>query len=395
MSLFQRWVLHIDLDAFFVEVERLRDPSLIGKPVIVGGTPEGRGVVSSASYEARAFGVHSAMPAAQAKRLCPQAVFVPVGSGDYGAYSRRAREIFLRYTPLVEMASLDEAYLELTGTERLHGAAIDTADRLRAEIARETGLPSTCGLGSNRLVAKVASNLAKPAGRLCVPHGSEKAFLAPLALRALPGIGPKSAEWLSRYGLKTLSEVVALGEATLEGLFGPPGRSLWRRCQGCDESPVRRRAQAKSISRERTFGDDISDLGRLSEALSLLSEKVARQLRKENAAARVITLKFRYADFKTETRATTLPTPTRDDRTIFAVARSALLQACKRRVRLRLIGVSASGLSMNGWQLDLFEAERAEALERLYAGVDRIRDRYGFSSILRGESMNAERRIQN
>ena len=386
MGAFQRWVLHVDLDAFFVEVERRLDPSLVGRPVIVGGNPQGRGVVASASYEARAFGVRSAMPAAQARRLCPQAVFVRGHFEAYEDYSRRVHEKCLSLTPQVEMASIDEAYLELTGTERLHGSPIGAADRLRAEIAGEIGLPATCGIGANRLMAKVASDLAKPAGRLCALPGAERVFLAPLPLRALPGIGPKRAERLGRYGLRTLGEVAALGESTLERLLGREGRWLWRRCMGWDDSPVRLRPRAKSVSREQTFATDLCDLGRLFEALSFLSEKVADGLRREEAAASGVTLKIRYADFKTVTRSTTLPTPTRDDRVIFAVARESLLAAYGRRVRLRLLGVCATGLSSEGWQLDLLEAQRTEALEKLYAGVDRIRRRYGFSSILRGES---------
>ncbi|MCX7013039.1 MAG: DNA polymerase IV, partial [Candidatus Sumerlaeota bacterium] len=380
MGVFQRWVLHLDLDAFFVEVERRLDPSLVGRPVIVGGPAEGRGVVASVSYEARAFGVHSAMPTAQARRLCPQAIFV---AGHYEAYEEYSRRVYgkcLRYTPLAQMASIDEAYLELTGTERLHGSPIDAADRLRGEIAEEIGLPATCGLASNRLVAKVASDTAKPAGRLCVPHGAERGFLASLPLRALPGLGPKSCERLSRYGLKTLGEAAALGETTFVRLFGEEGRWLWRRCIGWDDSPVRPRSRPKSISRDQTFASDLCDLGRLSEALSYLAEKVAAALRDENAAARTLTLKIRYADFKTVTRAVTLTAPTRDDRAIFAVARASLLAAYNRRVRLRLLGVAATNLSIGGWQVDLFEADRAQALERLYAGVDRIRGRDGFRS---------------
>lgn len=393
MVMFQRWILHVDLDAFFVEVERLLDPSLRGKPVIVGGSPDGRGVVASASYEARAKGVHSAMPAMRARRLCPEAIFVTGKHGDYANYSRRVHEVLLEFTPAVEMASIDEAYLDLTGSERLLGSPIDTADRLRARVKQVVGLPISCGLGANKLVAKIASDYAKPAGRLVVLPGSERAFLAPLPLRALPGIGPKTGEKLTGYGLKSIGDVAALGEATLSKIFGSDGATLWHRAIGEDDSPVRSdRGPQKSVSREQTFEEDVGDFERLYGTLSYLSEKVADDLRKENSAAKTITLKIRYADFKSETHARTLPTPTRDDRVIFGTAREILLAHYRRRVRLRLLGIAVSGLTGEHWQLDLLETEKSEAQERLNASLDKIRERYGFTSILRAESLEKRKK---
>jgi len=393
--MFQRWILHIDLDAFFVEVERLLNPELRGKPVIVGGTPDGRGVVASASYEARARGVHSAMPSSRAKRLCPEAIFVSGNHAQYSKYSHLVRERMLEFTPAVEMASIDEAYLDLTGCERLHGSPITAADRLRARIKETVGLPCSCGLAANRMVAKIASDLAKPAGRLVVLPGMEQRFLAPLPLRSIPGIGPKTGEKLEAYGLKKIGDLAALGEETLERLLSDEGRHLYRRCIGWDETPVRaEHAPQKSISREQTFGEDIGDLEKLFEVLSYLSEKVADDLRKEGTTGRTITLKIRYADFKTETRARSLPTPTHDDRVIFSTARDILLASYKRRVRLRLLGINVSNLSGDQWQMDLLEKDRTEALDRLYSGLDKIRERYGFGSILRAESLDKEAPVQ-
>jgi len=388
---FIRSILHVDMDSFFVSVERLLDPSLVGKPVVVGGDPTGRGVVASASYEARKFGVHSAMPMARALRLCPQAVVVRGTHGRYGEISHQVREIFERFSPLVEMASLDEGYIDLTGTERLFGPPWKAAQTLRVTVLNETKLPCSLGLGTNKLIAKVASALCKPAGYLRVFPGEEASFLAPLPLRELPGIGPKTGERLATFGLEHVRDLQALGVDTLEGIFGEAGRELWERAMGRHDAAVEPEREAKSMGREHTFADDIDDPGVLLSMISHLAELVAASLREDQCQARTITLKFRYADFKTHTASKTLLDPTDDEGTIFRVARDLLRKNWTRRVSLRLVGVTASNLVAAGWQLDLFERDRIEKQTRLHDAVDAIRDRHGFRSIERGRSMGSTR----
>jgi len=406
--MFRRWIAHIDMDAFFVEIERRLNPSLVGRPVIIGGDPDGRGVVAACSYETRRFGVHSAMPLRQAKRLCPQALFIQGRFEAYGDYSRRIRRLFESYTPLVEMASIDEAYLDLTGTERLHGPPAVAVDRLLRQLRGEmdisrisrTGtcasakmneidLPASAGLGSNKLVAKVASDLAKPLGFLVVPHGGEQAFFAPLPMRQLPGIGPKLEAHLSRYGISTLGEIVQLGEPTLRAVFGAGGSDLYWRCQGEDDSPVVLSYAAQSVGHEHTFDQDTGHRPTLERTLSYLAERVAGRLRRHRWRARHVTLKMRYSDFQTLTRQTTFAEPTDDDRAIYEAVRRSLDRAYTRRTWLRLLGISASGLCNAQWQMDLFAHEQQLAHKALAAAIDRIKKRYGFDAILRGRSFGA------
>jgi DNA polymerase-4 len=363
----------------------------MGKPVLVGGDPTGRGVVASASYEARKFGCRSAMPMAQALRLCPEAVVVQGTHGRYSEFSHQVQEVFERFSPLVEMAGLDEAYIDLTGTERLWGADWKAADRLRAAVLRETRLPCSVGLATNKLVAKVCSSLCKPAGYLRVLPGEEAAFLAPLQIRKLPGVGPKTAERLASFGLERIGDIVALGVETLEGVFGSAGRELWERAQGRHEGAVEPVQEAKSIGREHTFTEDVDDPERLLGMLSHLSELVATSLREDEVQARTITLKFRYADFQTHTASRTIAEPTDDEGVILSAARDLLRKHWTRRVRLRLIGVTTSNLVRSGHQLDLFDRERIEQRIRLHEAVDSIRDRHGFLSIERARSLGGSR----
>jgi len=380
------------MDAFFVEVERRFDPSLVGRPVIVGGDPDGRGVVAACSYETRRFGVHSAMPIRQAKQLCPQAVFLRGRYEAYSDYSDRVGVLLESYSPLVEMASIDEAYLDLTGTERLHGPAIVAVDRILQRIRREIGLPASAGLGSNKLVTKVASDLAKPSGLLFVPRRSEPGLFAPLPMRRLPGIGPKLETHLERYGISTLGEIVALGETTLRSVFGAGGSDLYWRCQGQDDSPVVVSHTARSISHEQTFDKDTGHRPTLERTLSYLAERVAQRLRRHRWRARHVTLKLRYSDFQTLTRRTTFDEPTDDDRAIFEAARRCLDRAYTRRGWVRLLGIAASGLTDAQWQMDLFARDSQLAREALAAAMDRIKNRYGFDAILRARSFDEPNR---
>jgi len=390
-TLFPRQILHLDMDTFFVSVERVRDPSLRGKPVIVGSdNPLGRGVVATASYEARAFGVHSAMPLRQAYRLCPQAVFLAGSPEAYVEASRTIRTLCEAAAPVVEMTSLDEGYLDLTGTERIYPSAGAAADALQRRIARELELPVSFGWGENKLLAKVASDSAKPHGLFRVYPGEGRTFLAPLPLRRLPGIGPKNGTLLARYGLERISDLEQLGERRLGEAMGEVGRMLYHRARGEDDSPVAAQRVAQSIGREHTYETDTTHGPTLLATLSLLAEHVGAALRSEAKRARRVTLKLRYADFKTVTRATMFAGgPTDDDRVIYYAAAAALEAAYARRVRARLVGVAVSDLIAEPWTLDLFEGEKMERLRRLGRSVDCVRERWGFDALLRGRSWEA------
>lgn len=401
----ERNIAHIDLDAFFVAVEQVLNPSLNGKPVIVGGDPEGRGVVAAASYEARAFGVHSAMPLAAAKRLCPEAVFLRGNWENYSHYSRRFHQILARHTPVVEPVSIDEAYLDLTGLRRLSGPTVDICHRIHHEVRQELGLSASIGLSTGRLVSKIASGCAKPEGMIRVLPGCEARFLAPLPIGKLPGVGEKSRPRFETLGLNTIGDLAGMDVRLLEAAFGNTGLSLHLRARGIDEpsdSPNegpsrRRRTPLKSISREITFEEDTVDLTLLEAHLHYLTERAAGSLREEGLLARGVTLKLRYSDFVTVSRSLTLPRLTDLDQPLFLAARKLLERAFIRRVRVRLIGVAlqaADLLHRSPFQLSLFNdqgnADPIAAHERLKAlcgVVDDIRLRYGFDSVVVGRSM--------
>jgi DNA polymerase-4 len=377
-----RQIVHIDMDAFFVSVERLYDPSLVGKPVVVGGNPEGRGVVAAASYEARAYGVHSAMPLSVAKRLCPHAVFL---QGNFEKYSRASAKIFSilrRHAPSVEPVSVDEAYLDLTGTRRLLGHPIEAADRVRNEIAARLGLSASAGIATNKLVAKVASQCAKPAGLLYVMPGREAAFLAPLPIGALPGVGEKTEAHLGHLGIKKIGELARLDEELLRITFGRTGAFLHASAMGRGEESIEEsRGQAKSVSRERTFETDTTDPEVVVPTAFSLAESACAALREDGLVARRLTLKLRYSDFTTITRAEMLCEPTNVDRKIFPILSGLLTKSWERRTRIRLVGVSLSGLIPAPACLDLFGAEGERKMGSLYRGIDRIREKHGSASI--------------
>lgn len=376
-----RIVAHLDLDSFFVAVERVLDPSLKGKPVVVGGDPSGRGVVASASYEARRYGIHSAMPAGEAKRRCPQLIFV---RGNFEAYKRASEavgKILERCTPLVEWASIDEAYLELTGTERLFGAAVETADKLRRAIERRLRLSASIGIGTNKLIAKIASNRCKPRGLMQVFPGKEEAFLAPLPVGELPGIGPRMQERLRFLGVRTLGELRRLDPQALGAVFGSLGPWLVARAAGRDCSPVARDTDPKSVSRETTFPDDTNDRALLEEILFRLCGEVGSRLRGKSLRGRTVTLKIRYADFHTITRSVTARRPLDLDHEIYAAALKLMEAALNRRVRVRLLGVGLTNLEVHARQLDLFASSEQRQREALTLQVDAIRRRYGYEAI--------------
>jgi DNA polymerase IV len=383
-------ILHVDMDAFFVSVELLSRPELRGLPVIVGGEKDQRGVVTSASYEARKFGVHSAMPLRTAGRLCPHAVFLPNSPELYGEWSDRVAAILAQFSPIVEMASVDEAYLDFTGTERLHGPPLLAADQLLREIRRTSGLPCSGGLASTRLVAKVASEQAKPLGLVWVPAGIEAAFLAPLDVRKIPGIGRVTEAALNAIGIRTVGQLAEVPREKLEEAFGRWGTALYRKSLGQDSYEFFVDAEAKSISHNQTFGMDTNDRAQLETTLSHLTQKAAKRLRDSGLYVWTISLTLRYANFRTITRSKSLPDPVDLDGAILAVAKNLFAQNWDGRAMLRLIGISLESLSAGeSRQLGLLDGEQKSKLERLARTADRLRDRFGFTKLQLGASLNA------
>ncbi len=344
-------ILHVDMDAFFVSVELLARPELRGLPVVVGGQRDQRGVVSSASYEARQYGIHSAMPLRTAAKLCPQAIFLDGHHELYGAWSDRVAAILEKYSPIVEMASIDEAYLDLAGTERLHGPPLAAAHKLLREITSTTGLPCSGGLGATRLVAKVASDQAKPRGLVWVAPGSEEAFLAPLGVRRIPGIGRVTESALKNIGVETIAQLQAIPLSRLEEDFGRWGTALYRKARGIDSYEFFIDAEPKSISHNRTFGTDTNDRAQLETTLSHLCQKASKRLRDAGLHARTVTLTVRYADFRTITRGHTLAEPSDLDGEFLKAIRDLFSRAWDGAAMLRLVGVELSSFSAGSGQL--------------------------------------------
>jgi DNA polymerase IV len=382
-----RAIIHVDLDAFYASVEQLRRPELRGKPVIVGGgaqpgggAPVSRAVVSAASYEARRYGVQSAMPLARAVRLCPHAAVLPV---DFPAYRKASAQVFAiisQYTPLVEPLSLDEAFLDVTGSQRRFGDGASIAAEMRDRIRSECHLDASFGLATCKTVAKIASDLRKPRGFVVVPQGEEAAFLAPLPLRRLPGLGPATEKALAGLGVSTLGELAALPIEVLQRRVGRVhGTSLSERARGIDVAPVTRPGAPRSVSREETFGRDISDAEMLRQRIAELAADVGARLRHGGWAGRTVTIKVRYSDFTTLSRQLTLPTPTHADTVIRDVA-AELFAGCWTGHPVRLLGVGLSMLQAAS-QMDLFTQPKAS---RLDATLDTLRERFGRRAIQRG-----------
>jgi DNA polymerase IV len=383
-------ILHVDMDAFFVSVELLERPELRGKPVIVGGGPNHRGVVTAASYEARKFGVHSAMPLRTAGRLCPHAVYLDSHHAKYSEWSDRVATVLAKFSPIVEMVSIDEAYLDLSGTERLHGPPLAAADKLLRTITRDTGLPCSGGLASTRLVAKVASDQAKPRGLLWVVPGAEARFLAPLSVRKIPGIGEVTERALRALRIETAEQLAAHPLEKLDKVFGQWGTALYRKARGGDSYEFVIDAEPKSISHNHTFGEDTDDTVALTAMLSHLSQKACKRLREAGLATRALTLTIRYTGFDTYTRSKTLSEPTQLDADIFAVFQKLFHDHRNHRRKVRLLGVSLGGLTHGAKQLDLLSPERRAKLEKLTRATDHLRDRFGFGSLQFGGSLRSE-----
>jgi DNA polymerase-4 len=389
-------ILHVDLDAFFVEVCRQYRPELrLVELLVVGGRRDQRGVVQSASYGARRFGIHAGMPIAEAVRLCPQATFFQGSFSRYRNASRAVHAVLQDFSPTVVMASLDEAYLDFGGTERLHPVSLlPVAEELRDEVKRHTGLDSSVGVGPNRMIAKLASDCAKPRGLMEVRAGWEAGFLAGLPLRALPGVGPKTAERWAELGLIDVHQVQEMDERTLVQLIGADARGLKLRAQGQGGTVLRPGRLPKSVSRETTLSRDLRDPQELESILALLTARVAAQLRDEQILAKAVTLKLRHDDFRTVTRRRTLEIATDLDAEIYLAAR-ALFRAAFPEVRsrdrgVRLIGVAATNLGTAAEE-DLFESPERARLRQLTVAVDKVRGKFGFGAVTPGSIVEVRR----
>ncbi|UCH42892.1 MAG: DNA polymerase IV, partial [Dehalococcoidales bacterium] len=377
----------VDLDAFFVSVEQVLNPELQGKPVVVGGRPGGRGVVAAASYEARAFGLYSSMPLVTASRLCPQAIFIEGNYTRYRDASQKFMAILADFTPFVEPAGLDEAYLDVTGFESIHGSIHEMAVKIKQRVKNETGLCASVGIASSKIVAKVASDSSKPDGLIEVARGKEHSFLAPMAVNRLPGVGKRTEQKLKGLGINTIGEMYDLPLAALKSHFGASGEALYRFTRGQDNRRVEVPGVARSISRETTFQEDTRDQSRLKATLRYLGERVGADLRSRNKRAKCVTLKLRYADFTTITRRHTLKKPADSDRVIYDTGEGLLERAlAQEKQAVRLIGTGVSGLVESGQQLDMLDAQTRRQ-EQLNMAIDRIRDRYGFTAIQTGQTL--------
>jgi DNA polymerase-4 len=379
--------MHIDLDAFFVSVEQALNPELRGKPVVVGGRPGGRGVVAAASYEARAFGLHSAMPLATASRLCPQAIFIEGSFPKYREASGKFMTILADFSPFLESMGLDEAYLDVTGFESLHGSIHQMAVAIKQRVKSELGLNVSIGIAGCKVVAKVASDLSKPDGLIEVDRGKEASFLAPLPVGKLPGVGRKTERILEGLGIKTMGDLAKTPLNALKSHFGIYGEVLQRSSKGIDDRRVEPPAAVKSISRETTFEKDSKDRFFLKATLRYLSERVGADLRGKSKRAICVTLKLRYSDFTTVTRSHTLSQSTDSDEIVFDTGVKLLNKALLLEKRpVRLIGIGVSNLIEAGQQLNMLDTS-VRRLEQLDRAVDRIRRKYGFTAIQTGRTL--------
>lgn len=385
-----RRILHLDLDAFFCAVEELFDPSLQGKAFAVGGSPDGRGVVASCSYPARAFGVHSAMPMSQAVRICPELIVVSHGHGRYGEMSAKVMERLREVSGLVEQISIDEAFVDISD---MGEESLQIAQALQGRVNNELKLPCSIGIASNKLVAKIATDAGKyrerarggyPNAITIVPLGNEESFLAPLPVNSLWGVGPKTEARLKTYGISSIGDLAKFSEKRLEELFGEHGRDLYKRCRGIDQRPVSEGHTAKSVSQERTFRQDVSDFTELERVLRKLSFEVGRNLRKEGLAGMTVKLKLRWSDFTTITRQMKLDTPTVLDEEIFASALLLLRAHRPAGKAVRLIGVGVSSLVEPVRQLGLFDQKELKRM-KLQKALDELQEKFGNKSITRGK----------
>ncbi|MCX2718881.1 DNA polymerase IV [Lentiprolixibacter aurantiacus] len=380
----QKTILHLDLDTFFVSVERLINSELRDKPLLVGGTSD-RGVVAACSYETRGFGVHSGMPMKMARELCPEAVVIRGNAGTYSKHSDVVTEIIKEQVPVFEKSSIDEFYADLTGMDRFFGS-YRYASELRKKIMKETGLPISFGLSVNKVVSKVATNEAKPNNQLKVDLGYEKPFLAPLSIKKIPMVGDKTYQTLRNLGLRKIQTIQEMPVDIMQRVLGANGRVIWKRANGVDHSPVIPFSERKSISTERTFDKDTIDVNKLRGILIAMTENLAYQLRRGEKLTACIAVKIRYSDFNTYSRQMRIPYTSADHILIPRIL-DLFRTLYNRRLLVRLVGIRFSHLVSGNYQINLFE-DTEEALN-LYAAMDSIRERFGDKSVLRASGMGA------
>ncbi len=378
MLLNQRHIAHLDLDSFFVSVEQLRNPRLVGKPVLIGGSGD-RGVVASCSYEARRFGIHSAMPMKIARRLCAHAVIVRGDMEAYSKYSGVVTDIIKDTVPVFEKSSIDEFYVDMTGMDKFFGCSLFTAE-LKKKIIKESGLPISYGLASNKLISKVATNEVKPDGQIQIPFGNEKSYLAPLNIIKIPGSGKQTAFLLLKMGIETVKVLSSIPVEMLQNLLGKNGAELWRRANGIDETPVVPFHEQKSISTENTFEQDTIDIHFLYSELVRMTERIAFELRQQNKLAGCVTIKLRYANFETYTRQLTIPY-TNADHLLIKTAKELFGKLYERRMLIRLVGVRFTNLVPGNYQIRLFED--TEQMIQLYQAIDSVKNRFGEKMVVK------------
>ena len=381
-----RTIFHLDMDAFFVSVEELFDPSLKGKPVVVGGQANQRGVVSAASYAAREFGVHSAMPLRRAYQLCPLAIFLDGHPSRYRDYSHKVHGVLEQFSPRVEMVSIDEAFLDMTGSEKLFGPPLEAGDRLHRAVQQETQLPCSIGIGTSRLIAKICSDQAKPNGVLWVPPRAEAAFLAPLDVRKIPGVGKVTEKSFRERGIHRIGQLADLDEKYLERTWGKVGLAMAGKSHGRDagawfEGEIADGGGPKSVSHETTFSKDTADVRLLESTLAKLAQLVGRRLREYGLYGHTVQIKLRYSDFSTYTRAHTLEEATQLDTVILETVRTLFRRNWKKSRPIRLLGVHVSTLQLSEGQLDLLDGERKQKWSQALEAVDDLRDRFGESAV--------------
>lgn len=379
-----RAIIHMDLDTFFVSVERLLDSRLNDKPVLIGGTSD-RGVVASCSYEARRFGIHSAMPMRMARELCPDAIVIRGNSGTYMKYSDMVTEIVAEQVPVYEKTSVDEFYADLSGMDRFFGC-MKFASELRQRVMRETGLPISFGLSGNKTVSKVATGEAKPNNELRIEQGTEKPFLAPLSVRKIPMVGDKTYQTLRNLGIRHIQTVQDMPVDMMERVLGQPGRGIWKKANGIDNSPVVQYNERKSISTERTFDKDTIDVYKLRSILIAMTENLAYQLRRGQKLTACVTVKIRYSDFNTYTLQKRIPYTSADHK-LLPLVLEMFEKLYNRRLLVRLVGVRYSHLVGGGYQINLFED--AEERMNLYQAMDRMRNRFGDRAVISAAGIGA------
>ena len=385
MLLNNRHIAHLDLDSFFVSVEQLRNPKLKGKPVLIGGTGD-RGVVASCSYEARKFGIHSAMPMKVARRLCSHAIIIRGDMEQYSKYSGLVTEIIKDTVPLFEKSSIDEFYVDLSGMDKYFGCTKFTSE-LKKKVVKESGLPISYALASNKLISKVATNEVKPNGQIEIPFGNEKSFLAPLSIAKIPGIGKQTAVLLIKMGVETVKILSDIPVEMMQNLLGKNGTELWRRANGIDETPVVPFHEQKSISTENTFGQDTIDINFLHAEMMRMTERIAFDLRKQNKLTGCVTVKLRYSNFDTFTRQQTIPY-TNADHILYNTAKRLFEKLYDRRMLIRMIGIRFTNLIPGNYQINLFQD--TQEMIKLYQAIDSVKRSFGEGMIVRGGTINSK-----